>query len=247
MVMFTGKVAFVTGGSSGIGQATALEFAKHGAKVAIADVNTEGGEDTVARLNALGSEAVFVRTDVSQATEVARSLATVIATYGGLDFAFNNAGVIRRGGIVGCAEEDWDRLMQVNLKGMWLCMKYEIPHMLTRGGGVIVNMASVYGLVGAEGLPAYTASKHGVVGLTKSAALEYAHRGIRINAVCPGVTRTPMAQLDAKKEALWNARHPIGRVAEPHDIATAVVWLCSDAAAFITGHALPVDGGYVSA
>ncbi len=246
MTMLNGKVAFVTGGGSGIGRAAALEFAKHGARVAIADVDTDGGEETAEHLKEIGSEAVFVRTDVSQAKDVASSIEQVIETCGCLDIAFNNAGIIFGGGIEDCAEEEWDLVMDVNLKGVWLCMKYEIPHMLKRGGGVIVNTASIAGLVGFEGLPAYTASKHGLIGLTKSAALEYACKGIRVNAVCPGVTKTPMAQLDAEEEAMWAERHPLGRVAVPGEIASTVVWLCSDAASFITGHALPVDGGYVS-
>jgi len=245
MTMLNDKVAFVTGGGSGIGRVAAREFAKRGARVAIADVDIEGGKKTVKQIQEIGCEAVFFRTDVSRATDVARTIEHVVETYSRLDIAFNNAGIVRGGGIEDCTEEDWDLVMNINLKGVWLCMKYEIPHMVKRGSGAIVNSASMAGLVGFEGVPAYTASKHAVVGLTKSAALEYAHIGIRVNAVCPGITKTPMTHLGADEEAIWAKRHPLGRVAAADEIASAVVWLCSDAASFVTGHALSIDGGYV--
>ncbi len=246
MIMLRDKVVFVTGGSSGIGKATALEFAKHGAHLVLADIDIAGGEDTAEHLRKLGTEAIFVRTDVSQESDVAEAIALVITKFGRLDMAFNNAGIIHRGGLEDCSEKEWDMVMNVNLKGIWLCMKHEVPHMLRQGGGVIVNTASTYGLIGAIGVSSYVASKHGIIGLTKAAALEYGPRNIRVNAICPSATRTPLLLLDGDKEVMWAERHPLGRVAMPGEIAQAVVWLCSDAASFVTGLALPVDGGFLS-
>jgi NAD(P)-dependent dehydrogenase (short-subunit alcohol dehydrogenase family) len=242
--LLDGKVALVTGAGSGIGRATALTFAREGAKVVVADIIAEGGEETVRMVKAAGGEALFVKTDVSKAAEVEALITKVVQTYGRLDCAFNNAGI--EGVFVStaeCSEENWDRTLAINLKGVWLCMKYEIPQMLKQGGGAIVNTASVAGLVGFAGLPAYVASKHGVAGLTKTAALEYAKAGIRVNAVCPGGISTPMTERLFKAVA---ALEPVGRMGKPEEIAEAVVWLCSDAASFVTGHAMAVDGGMVA-
>ncbi|KCZ73594.1 dehydrogenase of unknown specificity, short-chain alcohol dehydrogenase like [Candidatus Methanoperedens nitroreducens] len=246
-----GKVALVTGGSLGIGRACALVFAREGAKVVVADVMVEDGERVVQEINEAGGEAIFVRTDVSMAVEVETLINTVIKTYGRLDYAINNAGI--EGVIaptVNCTEENWDRTININLKGVWLCMKYEIQQMIKQGGGAIVNMASVAGLVGFKGLPAYCASKGGVVQLTRTAALEYARDGIRINAVCPGVIRTPMVDrvTGGKPEAeeQFIALEPVGRMGRPEEVAEAAVWLCSDGASFVTGHPMVVDGGLVA-
>lgn len=246
-----GKVALVTGGSSGIGRATALVFAREGAKVVVADVQTDGGDETVQRIEDAGGEAIFVKTDVSKAGEVMALVDSAVSTYGRLDCAFNNAGIEgTMAPTADCTEENWDRVIAVNLKGVWLCMKYEIPEMLKRGNGAIVNTASFLGLVGLQGAPAYCTSKGGVIQLTRTAALEYATKGIRINAVCPGVIRTPMLERvtggKPEFEALFTAREPVGRMGAPGEVAEAVVWLCSDAASFVTGHPLVVDGGFVA-
>jgi NAD(P)-dependent dehydrogenase (short-subunit alcohol dehydrogenase family) len=249
--MFEDKVALVTGGSSGIGRATALAFARAGASVVVADVAEDGGEETVELIKETGGVADFVRTDVSKAADVAALIRAAVSTYGRLDYAFNNAGTDGElAPTADCTEENWDRLIATNLKGVWLCMKHEIPQMLQQGSGVIVNMASVAGLVGFPGIPAYSASKHGIVGLTKAAALEYAKAGIRINAVCPGAIRTPMlTRFWANTpgiEAQLVALEPVGRLGEPEEIAEAVVWLCSNGASFMTGVAMPVDGGWTA-
>ncbi len=246
-----GKVVLVTGASSGIGRATALAFAREGAKVVVADVQVEGGEETVRIIKEAGVEAIFVKTDVSDAAEVERLINRAKETFGRLDCAHNNAGIE---GITAptadCTEENWDRIIKINLKGVWLCMKYEIPQMLKQGSGAIVNTASVAGLVGFQGLPAYCASKGGIIQLTRTAALEYATKGIRINAVCPGVIRTPMVERvtggKPEVEAQFTALEPVGRMGTPEEIAEAVVWLCSDAASFVTGHPLVVDGGLLA-
>lgn len=247
-VLLTGKVALVTGGSTGIGRASALTFAREGAKVVVADVVVDKAEETVQLIKEAGGDARFVKTDVTQAAEVEALVQQVVDTYGRLDCAHNNAGI--EGAVATTAEykeEDWDRVIQVNLTGVWLCMKYEIPQMLKQGGGAIVNTASGAGLVGAPGMPAYVASKHGVVGLTKTAALEYAKSGIRVNSMCPGVIETPMVErLTGGNPGMMEgfvANHPIGRAGRPQEIAESVVWLCSDAASFVTGHAMAVDGG----
>jgi len=249
--LVNGKVALVTGGSSGIGRATALTFAREGAKVVVVDVVEEGGEETVRLIKAAGGEALFVKTDVSKATEVAAMVNKAVQTYGRLDCAHNNAGI--EGGLAttaDCNEENWDRVIRINLTGVWLCMHYEIPQMLKQGGGAIVNTASGAGLVGVPRMPAYVASKHGVVGLTRTAALEYAKSGIRVNAVCPGVIDTPMvARATQQRPGMMErmaAAEPVGRMGKPEEIAEAVVWLCSDAASFVTGHAMSVDGGAVA-
>ena len=238
-----GKIALVTGGSSGIGRASALAFAREGAKVVVADVTAEGGQETVRLIKEAGGEARFLKVDVARAAEVETLITQTVAAYGRLDCAYNNAGI--EGAFVSTTEypeADWDRVLAINLKGVWLCMKYEI--------GAIVNTASGAGLVGVAGLSAYVASKHGVVGLTKTAALEYAKAGIRVNAVCPGVIQTPMvARLTSQRPEMAEAlvaAEPMGRTGKPEEIAEAVVWLCSEAASFVTGHAMSVDGGYVA-
>jgi NAD(P)-dependent dehydrogenase (short-subunit alcohol dehydrogenase family) len=246
-----GKVALVTGGASGIGRATALTFAREGAKLIIADMNEDGGQQTVHMITEKGGEAIFVRTDVSQAVEVQALISKAVETYGRLDCAHNNAGI--SGGlsarIAEYPEDLWHQVIAINLTGVWLCMKYELDQMRKQGGGAIVNTASIAGLVGYPGAAAYVASKHGVVGLTKTAALEYATQGIRVNCVCPGYIATPMTapgMNDPTRLARLIAREPIGRVGAPEEVAEAVVWLCSDAASFVTGHTMTVDGGYVA-
>jgi NAD(P)-dependent dehydrogenase (short-subunit alcohol dehydrogenase family) len=249
--LVAGKVALVTGASSGIGRATALAFAREGAKVVVADVTVEGGEETVAQVKKAGGEAIFVKTDVSKAVEVEALVAKAVATYGRLDCAHNNAGIAGNAKtVVDDTEDNWDRILAINLKGVWLCMKYEIAHMLKQGGGAIVNTASGAGLIGVRRGGAYVASKHGVVGLTKTAALEYAKAGIRVNCVCPGPIDTPMLQgIGGSNQVVIErmvAAQPGGRLGKPAEIAEAAVWLCSDAASFITGLPMPVDGGYTA-
>jgi NAD(P)-dependent dehydrogenase (short-subunit alcohol dehydrogenase family) len=246
---FENKVVIVTGGSFGIGRATAIAFAKKGAKVAIVDCLED--DETLNTIKKNGGEAIFIRCDVSNSMEVKAMVEQVIKTYGKLDCAFNNAGIEGISGPTHLLEEkDWDRTINVNLKGVWLCMKYEIPHMLKQGKGAIVNTSSVAGLVGFLGIPAYTATKHGILGLTKASALEYAKQGIRINAVCPGVIKTPMIDRFTGKnkevEKQFSNQEPIGRLGEPEEVAAAVTWLCSDKASFVTGVAMPVDGGWVA-
>lgn len=246
-----GKVALVTGGSSGIGRATALAFAREGAKVVVADVLVDGGEETAQMIREAGGEAMFIRTDVSQAAEVEALINKVVSTYGRLDCAHNNAGIEGvRADTADYPEDNWNRVIGVNLTGVYLCMKHEIAQMLQQGGGAIVNTASASGLVGTGPNAAYIASKHGVVGLTKRAAIEYGKLGVRINAVCPGVTLTPMAKRlmgggGPEMQARAGAVQPLGRIGMPEEIAEAVVWLCSDAASFVHGHAMSVDGGLV--
>ncbi|MCH2518927.1 MAG: SDR family oxidoreductase [Dehalococcoidia bacterium] len=246
-----GKVSLITGGGSGIGKASALAFAREGSKVVVADVNVEGGEQTVRLIQDTGGEATFVRADVSISSDVSDMVSHAVQTYNRLDCAFNNAGVSGGPGRVHeYTEENWSRVLNINLTGVWLCMKYEIIQMLNQGGGAIVNTASVMGLVGGSRSPAYGATKHGVVGLTKTAAVDYAREAIRVNAVCPGYIRTPMIEqgvlLDPGGEERVVSRHPMHRLGTPEEIAEAVVWLCSDAASFVTGHAMAVDGGYVA-
>ncbi|NOT57759.1 MAG: SDR family oxidoreductase [Deltaproteobacteria bacterium] len=245
----TGKVALITGGTSGIGKATAQAFVRSGAKVVICGRNAERGQEVVTELKAMPGDALFVKADVSKAVEVEALVATTVSTYGRLDYAANIAGIGAYATTVECTEKLWDLIMRVNVKSLWLSMKYEIPHILKQGGA-IVNMSSITGLVGLVGQPAYAASKHAIIGLTKTAALEYAKSGIRINAICPGSILTPMQdpviQGDPEIEAQIGARHPIGRMGTAEEVAAAIHWLCSDAASFVTGAAMTVDGGYVA-
>ena len=246
-----GKVALVTGGSSGIGRDSSLTFAREGAQVIVSDVSVEGGEETVSLIKEAGGVATFIKADVSKATDVEALITKSIEAYGRLDVAFNNAGIEGiRVPMDEFPEDQWDRVIAVNLKGVWLCMKHEIRQMLTQGGGVIVNSSSVAGLIGMKGSTAYASAKHGVIGLTKTAALEYATQGIRVNAVCPGAVRTPMTERlmghDTEREDMYMTIQPIGRFGTSQEIAETVVWLCSDAASLITGVALPVDGGIVA-
>lgn len=240
------KVALVTGGAMGIGKTTAQIFAREGARIVVVDIEAGGGEETVRLIKAAGGDALFVKCDVTKAMEVKAAIKKTVDTYGRLDCAFNNAGIGIPGTTVECSEEDWDRVLEVNLKGVWLCMKYELSQMLIQGGGVIVNTSSAGGLIGTPGIAAYTASKHGVVGLTRTAALEHVTAGIRVNAVCPGSVPTPM--LDPvvnhpEMKAMLESKHPMGRFGTTEEIAEAVVWLCSDRASYVTGVAFPVDGG----
>ena len=244
--LLDGKVALVTGGAMGIGRTTAQVFAREGARVVVADIVSGGSEETVRRIKEAGGDALFVKCDVTRAVEVESAVKGTVDTYGRLDCAFNNAGIAIPGTTVECSEEDWDRVLSVNLKGVWLCMKYEISQMLIQGRGVIVNTSSAGGLIGTPGIAAYTASKHGVVGLTRTAALEQVTTGIRVNAVCPGSVPTPM--LDPvvnhpEMRAMLESKHPMGRFATTEEIAEAVIWLCSDRASYVTGVAFPVDGG----
>jgi len=252
--LLEGKVVLVTGGSSGIGRATAAVMAREGAAVIVADVNEAGGHSVVEEIRRAGGEASFLRADVRNSADIQETLARIVASYGRLDGAFNNAGVLEGTftSAADLAEEVWDRVIDVNLKGVWLCMKHEIPQMLRQGRGVIVNHASVAGLFGNRIVgPAYIAAKHGVVGLTKAAALEYADRGLRINAICPGIINdTVMSDLifggDVEREAQVKALYPAGRVGSLAEVAEAVAWFFSDATSFITGHALPIDGGLLA-
>jgi NAD(P)-dependent dehydrogenase (short-subunit alcohol dehydrogenase family) len=246
-----GKVALVTGAASGIGRATALAFAQAGARVVVSARSIDGGQETVAGIRHTGGEATFVRADVSIATDVAALVQTAVDTYGRLDCAHNNAGVSGAGFLPHEYPDDlWERNIAVNLTGVWLCLKHEIPQMLRQGSGAIVNTSSIGGLVGAPMSIGYAASKHGVIGLTKSAALAYAQQGIRVNAVCPGYVRTPMLEAIMSKqpeyEAAVVATEPVGRLGSPEEVAGLVVWLCTDAASFMTGVALPVDGGFTA-
>lgn len=242
-----GRVALVTGGGAGIGRATALALIREGAVVAIADVNRKAGERALRMVKSAGGDGIFIEADVSDAAGAKKMVRTTVNTYRRLDCAVNNAGVFRgiNASTHKCTEKTWDEVMRVNLKGIWLCMKYELPQMLKQGGGAIVNMSSIAGLVGLGEMSAYAASKHGIVGLTKSAALEYARQNIRVNAVCPGSINRPTVRGDKvwTVEKPDDEHHPMGRFCTSEEVAEAVVWLCSDAASFVTGHTLVVDGG----
>ena len=238
---FYGKVALVTGAGSGIGRASSLAFAKEGAKVVVADIHLKRGKETVHFIQKKGGEAFFVKADISKSQEIKRLIEKVIRTYGHFDFAHNNAGVGGSAASVShCTEENWNYVHDINLKGIWLCMKYEIPHMMKRRQGVIINTSSIFGMIGLKNHAAYVSSKHGVIGLTKTAAMECAARKVRVNAICPGAIATPMVGRITSKLV---AQHPLGRVGTPEEIAKAVVWFCSDDASFITGHCLVIDGG----
>lgn len=248
MKKLEGKVAMVTGGGSGIGQATALVFAREGAKVAIAGRSVDRGNQTVQMVKQSGGEAVFIKTDVLNAAGVEALVRKTVENYGRLDCAFNNAGVGATGArLAKETEEDWERIIDTNLKGVWLCMKHELKQMLKQGGGAIVNCSSTFGVDGGYRVAVYSASKHGVIGLTKSAALDYAKDGIRINAVCPGWIRTEMLEPVLRdRPDIAEGRVvevPLGRLGRPEEVAEAVVWLCTDAASFITGDIMIVGGG----
>lgn len=243
------KVALITGGSSGIGKATAFRFVQEGVKVVVCSIQDQEGGETVQEIRQAGGDAMFVRTDVTKSAEVALAVEKTVARFGRLDFAFNNAGINGEvAPIDEYTEEGWDTIININLKGVWLCMKYEIPQLLKNSGGVIVNNSSIGGLVSFPlNIAPYIASKHGVIGLTKAAAREYATKGIRVNAVCPGAIRTPLNQ-NLPEEVVKPIvdLHPMGRMGTPEEVGEAVVWLCSDSATFITGSCLMIDGGYTA-
>ena len=247
-----GRVALITGAGSGIGRASALAFARAGAKVVVSDISAVSGAETARQIADQGCEALCIPADVSNGAQVARLVEETVEHYGRLDCAHNNGGIEGPlAAVVDLGEEDWDRVVDVNLKGVWWCLKHEIPAMLAHGGGAIVNTASVSGLKGFPPLlPAYVASKFGVVGLTAVTARHYAAQGIRVNAICPGAIDTPMLErIDlgaAKLGVPMVAQNPMGRLGRPAEVAEAVVWLCSDAASFITGQTLTVDGGFLA-
>ena len=246
---FAGKVILVTGGSSGIGRATSILFARHGAKVVIADINA-AGEETVEAIKSEKGEATFIQTDVRNAEEVKNLIVTAVKTYGGLNCAFNNAGILTPIAMLADTEEStFDQTFAVDVKAVFLAMKYEIQQMLKTGGGVIVNNASIAGLIAERGISAYVAAKHAVIGLSKAAAVEYAGQGIRINAMAPGLVQTPMTKHwydDSQTREFFIANTPLGRFAQPEEIANMVLFLCSDFASFAAGQTFVVDGGYTA-
>ena len=252
MNLFSGNVALITGAGSGIGRACALAFAEEGSKVVVADIAVADGEKTAAMIKAAGGDAVFVPCNVAKSADVSTLMTMAIETYGRLDYACNNAGIGGPPLISGdYSEEDWRAVIDVNLTGAWLCMKYELPIMVKQGKGAIVNMSSILGKVGFATAPAYVAAKHGLIGLTQTAALEYATQNIRINAVCPGFIYTPLLekagmQIGSEMHTVISNLHPMKRMGTSEEVAGAVIWLCSDAASFVTGHSLMVDGGYTA-
>jgi NAD(P)-dependent dehydrogenase (short-subunit alcohol dehydrogenase family) len=250
MKEFHGKVALVTGGTSGIGRAAAVAFAKEGANVVVAGRRAVEGEETVRLVREQGGAGIFVPTDVSQELPVKYLVESALERFGRLDFAFNNAGVEQVAPFLEQSMESFDQVMNVNVKGVWLSMKYEIPALLASGGGAIVNTSSVAGVVAVAGADIYVASKHAVIGLTKAAALGFGTQGIRVNAVLPAAIETDMYERfvgdQAEARAAFAAMHPIGRIGTPQEVAEAVVWLCSDRASFVTGHSLLVDGGFTA-
>ena len=250
-----GRTAVVTGGSSGIGRAAAILLAQYGARVVVADVDTRAGQETVGEIRKSGREAIFVRSNVSRAPDANRLMATAAGKFGSIDILFNNAGIPGPHSITDTTEEEWDRVLGVNLKGVFLCSKYAIPHMMKKGRGAIVNTASAVGLIGSAGQASYCASKGGVVILTKAMALDCAGLGIRVNCVCPGFVETPMVErflagIDSSERSevteSLKKLHPLGRFAKPEEIAYAVLYLASDEASFVTGCAFPVDGGWTA-
>ena len=249
---FEGKVVLVTGGGYGIGRAACLAFCRDGAKVVVADVDAASGGETVRLIHEAGGDAFFVDADVSQEAQVSSLVNKTVEIYGRLDCAFNNVGIHKTFvSTIDFTQGDWDQIIDTNLKGMWLCMKYEIPQMLRQGKGSIVNASSVAGLIAAPSNPGYPASKHGVIGLTKMAAVEFARKGIRVNCICPGPTtmtrmNEELSELSMDIIEKMHDKVPMGRTAEPREIAEAAVWLCSEKASYVTGAALPVDGGLVA-
>jgi len=246
MKEFEGKVVLITGGATGIGRATAIKFAEQGAKVVVADVDPRA-EETVELIKKFGAEAAFIKTDVTKSKDTEAMVQFTIDTFGGLDVAFNNAGVLRTGFLTETAEEDFDLMIAVDLKGVWLSMKNELLYMKDNGGGVIVNTASEAGLVGTPAASAYVAAKHGVVGLTKTAAGEYANMNIRINAIAPGAIATPMVmEISEEERQVLMDPQPLNRLGQPEEVADAVLWLSSQKSSFVTGTTLSIDGGATS-
>ena len=250
MADLRGKVAIVTGGASGIGRTTAQFYARDGARVAISDVDEAGGEETVRLIEAAGGEATFIRADVSNSEDCQALVNSTTERFGRLDIAFNNAGIGGESNLTAdYSVAGWNNLIGINLSGVFYCMKYEIPAILRSGGGSIVNMASILGQVAFANSSAYVASKHGVIGLTKNAAVEYASQGVRVNSIRPAFIRTPLIagiEADEQVRNLLISLHPIGRLGEPEEVAELVIWLSSDLASFVTGSYYPIDGGYLA-